>query len=235
MEQMEKEIVVTQENSPANMIIQAVKSGTDLDKVEKLLELQMRWEANEAKKAYHKAMAEFKANAPDIDKDKKVSYGNTNYKHASLANVVKIINAELSKYGLSASWKTKQNGVIEVTCKITHVLGHSEETSLSAAADNTGSKNGIQAIGSTITYLERYTILALTGLATCEQDDDAQTEITYINDKQKGQILDIINEYKINSKKFLEVMKAESVDKIVSIDFDKAMELLNRITKKETK
>src|SRR3990167_2499280 len=162
---------LTRTDSPAEMIRMAVAGGADLEKLSKLLDLQEKWEANEARKAYHRAMAEFKQNPPEIAKDKKVAYGNTKYNHASLANVVKKITKELSKHGLSASWSTQQNGQIIVTCKITHVLGHSEETSLSAPADSSGSKNSIQAIGSTITYLERYAILALLGLATHDQDD----------------------------------------------------------------
>lgn len=167
---------ITPRNSPADMIRVAVSGKADLDKLEKLLTIQERWEANEAKKAYHKAMAEFKANPPQILKDRKVKYstdkGTVGYSHASLYNVTEKINKELSKHGLSASWTTQHNGQITVTCKITHIKGHSEQTSLSAAPDVSGAKNAIQAIGSTITYLERYTLLALTGLATYGQDDD---------------------------------------------------------------
>ena len=176
---MTKELVVKQEQAittPASMIQMAISSGADLEKLEKLLALQERWEANEARKAYHEAMAQFKANPPKIDKDKNVCFktdrGTTSYNHATLGNVTEKISAELSKYGLSASWTTKQNGAVSVTCHITHKKGHGEETTLTAKEDNSGSKNAIQALGSTITYLERYTLLALTGLATYEQDDD---------------------------------------------------------------
>lgn len=162
-------------NTPADMIRLGISGGTDLDKLEKLLNLQERWEANEAKKAYHRAMTAFKANPPMIEKDKKVSFGNTKYSHASLANVSGKINVELSKHGLSASWKVSQNGIISVTCKITHEQGHSEETTLTAPADASGSKNLIQQIGSTISYLERYSLLALTGLATNEMEDDGKS------------------------------------------------------------
>ncbi len=170
----EKKVVKAVSKSPAELIAAAVSKDTDLDKLEKLLVLQERWEGNEAKKAYHKAMSEFKANPPKIEKDKTVSYGNTSYKHATLANITDKVNTELSKHGLSATWATKQNGNIMVTCKITHVLGHSEETTLAAGADTSGSKNAIQAIGSAITYLQRYTLLSLTGLAAHDTDDDGQ-------------------------------------------------------------
>lgn len=167
-----KELVKVEGNSPADLIRTAVSNGANLEQLKGLLDLQEKWEANEARKAYNVAMAEFKANPPKIDKNKTVSFGNTKYNHASLANVTEKIGVELSKHGLSASWSTKQNGAILVTCRITHIKGHSEETTLSAPSDTSGSKNAIQAIGSTITYLERYTLLSLTGLATYDQDDD---------------------------------------------------------------
>lgn len=188
--------------TPLDMICAAVNNAADLDKVTKLLEIQERWEALEARKAYHKAMSAFKANAPKIIKDKKANYstdkGNVKYSHASLFNIVDKISTELSKHDLSATWKTLQNGAIAVTCKITHALGHSEETTLSAQNDKSGSKNDIQALGSTITYLERYTLLALTGLATKDQDDDAQstdlqqatTNPAVSNDQMKKKMLD---------------------------------------------
>lgn len=147
----------------------------DVAKLKELLDVQERWEANQAKKAYVLAMSEFKVNPPEIVKDKTVTYGTTSYNHATLSNVTTCINKALSNHGLTASWVTSQdNGTVKVTCKITHIMGHSEETSLAAPPDATGSKNAIQAIGSTVTYLQRYTLLALTGLATYDQDDDGK-------------------------------------------------------------
>jgi len=211
-------------NSPAALIQQAVAGGADLEKLKGLMELQERWDANEARKAYHKAMAEFKANPPKIDKDQTVKYKEVKYSHASLANVTEKINEALSKCGLSASWSTKQNGAVIVTCKITHVQGHSEETSLSAPADVTGSKNPIQAIGSTITYLERYTLLALTGLATYEQDDDAKDiDVKFIDEKQLNNIVDLLASLDVGQAKFCKFMKVEKLEDIPASDYQKAI------------
>ena len=230
-----KEIAVQQQNSPAEMIRMAVEGKADLDKLEKLLTLQERWDANEAKKAYNKAMADFKANPPQIDKDKTVKYKDVKYNHASLYNVTEKISTELSKHGLSASWTTKQNGAILVTCKITHVKGHSEETTLSAPADISGSKNAIQAIGSTITYLERYTLLALTGLATFDEDDDGQaTSVEYIDEKQHHQIADMILDTKANEVKFCEFLKIETIEKLPKNKFQQAITALNAKKKEQT-
>jgi len=226
----EKAVVVSgiKSQSPAMLIQQAVANQADLEKLEKLLSLQERWQANEAKKAYHKAMSEFKANPPKIEKDKKIKYntnkGSVGYSHASLANVTEKINEALSKHGLSASWTTKQNEAVIVTCKITHVMGHSEETSLSAPADISGAKNPIQAIGSTITYLERYTLLALTGLATYDQDDDAKNlNVEFIDKAQQKKIKDLIKDLNVDVPMFLDYMGIEKLEDMPKADFQKAI------------
>jgi hypothetical protein len=216
------------DNSPADLIRVAVDKGADLEKLTKLLDIQERWEAIQAKKAFQQAMADFKANPPNIGKDKKVSFGNTKYSHASLYNVVEKITKELSKYGLSASWVTHQNGMIGVTCRITHVLGHSQETTLQAPADTSGSKNAIQAIGSTISYLQRYSLLSVLGLAAHDMDDDGVTAVadTPITDEQIATIKEYITAYNVNEEKFLTYLKVESLDKIMASQFNKALAAL---------
>ena len=234
----DNELVSIERNSPAEMIRSAIEGKADLAKLGELLALQERFEANEARKAYHIAMAAFKANPPKIDKDKTVAYGNTKYNHASLGNVTEKISTELSKHGLSASWATHQNGAISVTCKITHIQGHSEETTLSAPADKSGSKNDIQSIGSTITYLERYTLLGLTGLATYEQDDDGQAAgepSKFIDEAQVSKITEYFDNYKISKQKFLDYMKVAKVEEILTKDYDKAINALNISIKKAVK
>jgi len=215
-------------HSPADMMALAMNKGMDLNKLEQMLVLQERWEANEAKKAYTDAMSQFKANPPEIEKDRTVRYeagGKTvEYTHASLANVTKKINTGLGKYGLSAAWVTVQTEKgITVTCTITHKLGHSESTSLTAGADTSGSKNSIQAIGSTISYLERYTLLAITGLATADMDDDGINPVEYITEKQVADIGKIINEKNVDKTKFLAYMGIDEVEHIPAKEYGKAM------------
>lgn len=171
----EKSVAIT----PMHMLQMAVSQNADLDKLEKLMALQERWEANEARKAFTKALSDFKAKGVVIGKDKHVSFntskGKTEYNHATLGNVCDIIGKALSEFGLSYRWSTEQNeGKIKVTCVLMHVLGHSESVSLQSGADESGGKNSIQAIGSTVSYLQRYTLLAITGTATQEQDDDGK-------------------------------------------------------------
>lgn len=165
--------------TPADLVRYALDSGADLDRLEKLMALQTLWEEREAKKAFVADMAEFKRNPPEIHKDKHVDYelktgGRTQYDHATIGNVVEQIVHGLASHGFSHRWVPArlQNGNMQVTCVVTHKLGHSEETTLDAPPDTSAGKAPIQAMASTITYLERYSILAAVGLATKDMIDD---------------------------------------------------------------
>lgn len=220
---------------PAVLIEKAISGNADLDKLEKLLELQERWERNEAKKAYIKAMASFKANPPKINKDKRVDFntskGRTQYDHASLANVCEKISSALSEHGLSAAWSTNQTDkTISVTCTITHEYGHSESTTLGAAPDTSGSKNPIQAIGSTISYLERYTVLALTGLATHDMDNDGGGSAAGepVSEDQIDTINRLIEKVNADKARFLRFFGVDSVEKLPESKFKQAKTMLEK-------
>jgi hypothetical protein len=214
--------------SPAALIQAAISGNADLDKLEKLLALQERWEANEAKKAYVSAMAAFKASPPKIEKTKQVKFstskGVTEYKHALLADAAEKINKALSLHGLSAGWTTHQGGKeITVTCRITHAMGHSEETSLTASPDDSGGKNSIQSIGSTVSYLERYTLFALTGLASHDMDDDGDKGATaHITDEQVNELHALLTDNNRDIPKFLAYMKVEGLADIPAKKFGQA-------------
>lgn len=159
--------------TPALLLQMAVQQGADLDKLERLMALQERWEATEARKAYDAAFASFKAEAVRIIKNKFVTAGPlSGKKYAELFSVVNAVTPALSANGLSSSWQITKDEPqwIEVTCTIKHSAGHSESVSMGGPPDIGGAKNPIQARASTVSYLQRYTLKAITGLS--EQDDD---------------------------------------------------------------
>lgn len=172
-----KQMLVKADSPTPPMILRlAVESGANVETLARLMELQERWEANEARKAFVKALAAFKTNPPRIEKSKEVTYKEVRYKYAPLDECAGIIGKALAEHGLSFRWDTRQvEGRISVTCVLQHEQGHSERVTLDGTPDNSGSKNSIQAIGSTVTYLERYTLLAITGLATANDDTDGIT------------------------------------------------------------
>lgn len=221
-------VVKTQSIHPGQMIEMLIeKPDFDPDKLIKLFELQERYDAKVAREAYYKAMTRFSSIVPQITYDSMVSYGTTNFAFASLAGILSKIQEAMGQCELQASWKTNSdNNIISVTCIITHELGHSEETTLSAIADTSGGKNSIQAVKSTVSYLRRITLEAMLGLAAKGEDDDGQGATEYVTEEQAANIQALFDEVGGAKDKFLLNFKADSFETIPADQFQRAIKLL---------
>lgn len=174
--------------TPPQMLQMVVEQGGDLDKIEKFMNLAAAWEEREAKKAYTIAMSDFRRDCPIITRTRQ---GYNDKFFAGLAETIDEIKDLLAANGLSHSWVTTQEGdQVTVKCCITHIAGHTECTQLTAGPDKTGNKNSIQAIGSTVSYLQRYTLFAILGLASKDMDDDGQAgdPVLLITEDQVNQL-----------------------------------------------
>ena len=172
------DVVVAAPGSDAGSLMALINRAAtdatfDVAKLDALLAVKERWEKEEARKAFVVALNKFKADPPTLTKNKQVKFDRTEYRHATLDQVSLVIGKALAAVGISHRWDVHQETpAIKVACVLTHDQGHSERVEMAAGADSSGSKNGIQAIGSTVTYLQRYTLLAATGMAVKGQDDD---------------------------------------------------------------
>jgi hypothetical protein len=160
--------------TPMAMLQLAVEKGASVEQLERLMALQERYEANEAKKEFVAALARFKENPPEVLKNIKVAFGNTKYSHAGLDQASDKIGAALSDVGISHTWDVNQAEKIKVTCILTHVRGHSERVSMEGAPDTSGSKSPLQAIASAISFMQRYTLFMSVGVAPKNVDDDGR-------------------------------------------------------------
>lgn len=161
--------------SPMGMMMEAMNKGASLEQVEKMMDLQDRWDRKEAEKSYNVAFAAFKAEAVRIIKSKKVTDGPLRGKeYAELHDVVHAVTPALSRHGLSTAWKITKDEPqwIEVTCTLKHIGGHSESVSMGGLPDAGGAKNALQARASTKSYLERYTLKSVCGVAEGGDDTD---------------------------------------------------------------
>ena len=154
--------------TPMEMLNNAVQAGADPDVLGKLMDLQERYQNRNAKAAYDAAMAEMQNELPVIEKTRP---GHTS-KYASWGDIKEQIQATLYKFGFAITHRTKvlDNQVI-VTAICSHRDGHREETDLPLPFDKSGSKNDVQARGSSIEYGKRYTGCAILGIATKDEAD----------------------------------------------------------------
>lgn len=161
--------------TPMDLLSMVVQQGADPEKLGQLMLLQERWEANEARKAYSIAFAAFKAEGIKVVRNITIKDGPLKgKKHADLFSIVDAATEALSKHGLSASYRIVEDSRdwIRVACVIKHVAGHSEETTFGGPIDTGPGRNAIQARKSSVTYLERITLLLALGLAEQDADDD---------------------------------------------------------------
>ena len=171
----------------------------DVAKLQALLAVKKEWEDDEARKAFVVALNAFKADPPQVLKEAAVAFetkqgGKTGYKHAALDKASEIIGSALAKHGISHRWNVEQAEKVKVTCILTHTLGHSESVTMEASLDTSGSKNNIQALGSTVSYLQRYTLFAASGIAPKNVDDDGRGggEAGQMDDKVKAEHLQAV-------------------------------------------
>lgn len=217
--------------TPMEMVERAIASGSGVDVIEKLMGLQERWEKSQAKKAYDEAMAQAKAELPVIVKDKRVSYsGNTGFMHETLPGIAKLIDPVLTKYGLSYRFRTASDDKsVTVTCVVSHRLGHSEENSLTGPHDKSGGKNSIQAVGSSVTYLQRYTLKGALGLAAADDDDAvAASQSPRLSIEQADTLRDLLESKGKSREKFLKWAKVESIEDIAADLYDSCVTAINK-------
>lgn len=227
-------VITPRATTPSALLEMAVSQGADIDKLEKLMTLQERWQAGEAAKSFKVAMASFQAEKPELKKTQKASFSTKggsgpvkSYAYASLPYVQRAIDPILSKFGLSYSWRQSQdNNSVTITCVVSHIDGHVEENGMTAPHDASGNKNQIQAIGSTVSYLKRYTLEGALGLAT-DKDDDGNTgnssrkpELVPGTEKWLNTIKALGNGYTIEEVEGKYYLSPENRDKLLDESID---------------
>src|ERR1700740_2678956 len=153
--------------TPLQIVHTALQSG-NVEMYREAIALMKEMDGYAARKEFDAAIAAAKAEIPPIQRN---ATGHNDKRYADFAAIARVVDPILGKHGLSYRFRTVQNERISVTCVLSHKAGHFEETTLTGPADTSGNKNAIQAIGSTLTYLQRYSLVQMLGLAAANDDD----------------------------------------------------------------
>ena len=234
IQEQENELVQVQ-LSPVQIMQQAKAAGLEISEMKEMLALQKEYEANEARKAFHQALSEFKKNPPQIVKDKLNKQYGSNY--TSIGNMVNTVNEALGEAGLNARWDfppTDGNEII-CSCILSHRLGHEESVTLSGPVDTSGAKNPLQGRKSARTYLKLETFEAVTGVASIDgnvnDDGNSSGQFSQPARKQTPVSPDPINQSKIEGaySAFKEVVDAD----VDEMDFKRVQDGYKRLTPDE--
>ena len=222
-------------------IIQAIERAAldprvDIDKMERLIQMQERILATRSRAAFMEAFARMQAKLPTIQERGKIEKRS---KYALWEDINDAIKPILAEFGFSLSFRTEQrDGKIIVTGILGHQDGHEKEATMELPADGSGGKNPVQAIGSSTSYGKRYTASALLNLTSRdggEKDDDGRAAggAETISDGQADELIDLIESVGADRQKFLAYLGVESLNQILAKDFKRAVDALNAKRKGE--
>jgi hypothetical protein len=210
----------------------AADPNVDIDKLERLLEMQERVVARNARAAYYEALAEMQPNLPVIDERGAISTdrGKTiQSTYALWEDVNEAIRPILAQHGFALSFKVRRTeGEIVTTGILSHRAGHSEETELSLPSDTSGSKNAVQAVGSSSSYGKRYTAYALLNITTKGEDDNGQKggaapPVDTVRFETLNGLCDAVG---ADKGKFCKHLKVNSLKDLPAAKYDDAIRLL---------
>jgi hypothetical protein len=206
----------------------------DIEKFERLMTLRERVAQSDARRSFYAALANAKGEFGPILKKRMVDYphkegsGSTKYAYEEFADISAVVDPVLSKWGLTYRFKTVQDGAkVKVTCILSHADGYSEENSLEGVEDKSGQKNANQAIGSTVTYLQRYTLKEAVGVGASRDDDGQGGDDPIIALDDVIYLETLIRDTDSDLPKFLENIGAPALAEMTLSQFKRAATLLN--------
>ena len=209
----------------------------DVAKLEKLLEMQERIMAHSARAAFTAALAEMQPRLPVVEKRGKITIKDkTNAErviqstpYALWDDISEAIKPILHEHGFSLSFRTgvAGDGKQTVTGVLAHREGHQEETTITLMHDSSGSKNAVQAVGSSISYGKRYTAGALLNLTFRGEDDDGRrADLSAVTDAQVEELRTLFMETGVSLASFYKFFKITKLEELPAARFKEAVDRL---------
>lgn len=152
----------------------------DVAKLKELIALQEHIIAKNAESMFWADFAVMQGELPTIEEDGRIAVdGVVRSRYSTNENVQEAIRPILQKHGFALSFRntTAADGRFKVTGILAHRGGHQEKDEFESKPDDGGKMNSIQRIGSTRSYGQRYTTIALLNIvsrAPADRDDDGK-------------------------------------------------------------
>jgi len=224
--------VIVDANPYVQMIAVAAAQDVDVEKLEKLMDLQERWEDRQAKKAFVQAMAKFQETCPAAFR----SRSSDKHDYAPIEEIMKTIRPHLAVNGLSVRFDTEFGGdSMTAICKVAHSGGYEEVSRFTCAIENIVSKTGknvmnkSQASASADSYAKRYALKNAFNIVE-SYDDDAQimgAPPETITPEQAASLRDNITELKADEAYFCKWLKVGALEDLPASMLDKAQKAVD--------
>jgi hypothetical protein len=156
----------------------AADPQVNLERLERLVTTYERLVSREAETRFNADLARMQPRLPVLEEHGEITDADGAVKatYATWEDTVGAIRPILARHGFSLTFKPGRSarGVPTVTGVLRHQAGHKEAAEIELPADATGDKNPVQAIGSTMSYGQRYVARMLLNLISRGEDDDGQ-------------------------------------------------------------
>lgn len=235
-----------------DMILRAARDPSiDVDKMERLIALHRQMMLDEAKRQFIQAKITIRPLLPKVEKRGLIEIADKSTKaviqstpFARFEDIHDAVFPVLIAHGFDLDYRTdEKDGRVKVTAVLSHVAGHSEETSLFGPLDTSGSKNNIQGVGSTLSYLKRYTMCALLNIRTADKgefDDDGNVagdldpnKPSTISAEQVAELRKEITARAVDEVKLCAFMQIDRLEDMPVAMFEPALNNVRRKPKKE--
>ncbi len=155
----------------------------DIDKLERLMAMHERMQARDAEAEFNAAMAAMQSDIPSIaERGAIVVNGQKRSDYATFEDINDVIKPIMQAHGFAITFKVENTpGGMSVTGILMHRAGHRESTTMLLPLDTSGSKNAVQAVGSSTSNGKRYVMSALLNLTTRGEDDDGHAAVPTAN------------------------------------------------------
>ncbi|MCV4287916.1 ERF family protein [Pseudomonas capsici] len=161
----------------------AADPSCDIDKMERLMAMHERMQARDAEAEFNASMAAMQSDIPSIAERGAITVnGQVRSNYATFEDINDVIKPIMQAHGFAITFKVENvQGGMSITGILMHRAGHRESTSMFIPLDTSGSKNAVQAVGSSTSYGKRYVMSALLNLTTRGEDDDGHAAVPTAN------------------------------------------------------
>lgn len=161
-------------NDPIDSLVQKAVEAGSVDVLERLLVVKKEVQADQARSAFYTSLVGFQNECPVIGKTAQANIRpGFSYSYTPIEDIAHAIRPLLDKYQLGYRWFTNQEvNKLTVTCRISHALGHVEETSLTVPV-GADPQRPAWPVAQSLTYAKRYTLCNALGIVVGGEDDDA--------------------------------------------------------------
>lgn len=207
----------------------ATNPQLNIEVFDRLLSARRQEEDRAAERAFNAAMSLAKGALQPVLKTRDVDFqsnkpgaARTKYRYENFADVARVVDPVFSAHGLSYRFSIEQQGdMARVTCIVSHADGYSERVKLESKVDpgNTG-MTMVQALGSTLTFLQRYSLRSAIGLAAAVDDDGrgAGGSSPRISVEQANEMQKLIDE--TGPQRQATLLKLVGVESVIDMNVD---------------